>query len=181
MSDNNTALDKQIMGILRENGRISNIEIARQLNKSEATVRQRVKRMVESGSIRFKALVDLAAIGFDIVAIVRLMVRPDCIDGLVQMLLPSNSVHYLSRINGQYNVLAIVHVEDNRTLDVLVEETIARMPGVMEIDCRVIASAVKFDSRRAIIRDAYDYSDPIDQIELAAPPLLAAPHSNLPE
>lgn len=48
-------LDRRILDILREDGRISNVELARSVGVSEKTVRQRIARLVEHAGLRFRA------------------------------------------------------------------------------------------------------------------------------
>ncbi len=44
--------DIQILNILKKNSRLTNTEIARMLNFSEGTVRKRINRLLETGTIR---------------------------------------------------------------------------------------------------------------------------------
>ena len=41
-------LDEKIIQILRDNGRISNAEIARDLNVSEGTIRRRIRKLIQN-------------------------------------------------------------------------------------------------------------------------------------
>lgn len=50
--------DKQIIAMLREDGRTTNNEIARELGVSEGTVRNRIRKLTEDGSIKITGLVD---------------------------------------------------------------------------------------------------------------------------
>jgi DNA-binding Lrp family transcriptional regulator len=51
-------MDRQIADQLSRNGRMSNLELARQLGVSEKTVRQRVRRLLEQGGMRVVAVFD---------------------------------------------------------------------------------------------------------------------------
>lgn len=51
-------LDRRILDILREDGRISNVELARSVGVSEKTVRQRIARLVEQAGLRFRAEIE---------------------------------------------------------------------------------------------------------------------------
>jgi len=55
-------LDKKIIAILTEDGRTSNNEIARHLGISEGTVRNRIRKLVESGMLKVLGLVSPTAI-----------------------------------------------------------------------------------------------------------------------
>lgn len=49
-------LDEEILELLREDGRMSNVEIGRRLEVSEATVRNRVARLLDTGDMRIVAI-----------------------------------------------------------------------------------------------------------------------------
>jgi Lrp/AsnC family transcriptional regulator for asnA, asnC and gidA len=57
-------LDKAIIHLLNRDGRLSSSAIARQLQVTERTVRNRIKRLTESGVIRPVAVVNPAAFGY---------------------------------------------------------------------------------------------------------------------
>jgi Lrp/AsnC family transcriptional regulator for asnA, asnC and gidA len=58
------ALDRQIICILQGDGRASNVEVARQMGVSEATVRKRLDRLLADGVIRVTAVPDAGKAGF---------------------------------------------------------------------------------------------------------------------
>ncbi len=67
-------LDRQIVELLRANGRRSNVEIARTLGVSEGTVRKRVDRLIAEGGLAIRALANPAAAGYGVRALLFLNV-----------------------------------------------------------------------------------------------------------
>ncbi|MFI6165929.1 AsnC family transcriptional regulator [Nocardia sp. NPDC051052] len=65
------ALDKQIFGLLAENGRMSNLEVAAQVGVSEKTVRQRIRRLIERDGMRVVATMDRTAPPSRLIVLVR--------------------------------------------------------------------------------------------------------------
>ncbi|MFI6047726.1 AsnC family transcriptional regulator [Nocardia sp. NPDC051321] len=65
------ALDKQIFGLLAENGRMSNLEVAAQVAVSEKTVRQRIRRLIERDGMRVVATMDRATPPSRLIVLVR--------------------------------------------------------------------------------------------------------------
>jgi len=55
-------LDKKIISLLSDDGRVSNNEIARILEVSEGTIRNRIRRMTEDGTLKVTGLVSPDAI-----------------------------------------------------------------------------------------------------------------------
>lgn len=64
-------LDKKIFGLLAENGRMSNLDIAAQVGVSEKTVRQRIRRLIERDGMRVVATLDSAAPVSRLIVLVR--------------------------------------------------------------------------------------------------------------
>ena len=63
------AIDRRILAILQENGRISNQEIAERVNLSPSPCLRRIRRLEESGVIRgYVALLDAQRLGLDLLA-----------------------------------------------------------------------------------------------------------------
>ncbi|WP_144157485.1 Lrp/AsnC family transcriptional regulator [Paraburkholderia sp. BCC1885] len=65
------AIDRRILAILQENGRLSNQEIAERVNLSPSPCLRRIRRLEESGVIRgYVALLDPQQLGLDLLAYV---------------------------------------------------------------------------------------------------------------
>jgi Lrp/AsnC family transcriptional regulator for asnA, asnC and gidA len=62
------SVDRQIIYILQHDGRTSNVEIARQVGVSEATVRKRLDRLITEGTVRITAVPNAARLGFSTIA-----------------------------------------------------------------------------------------------------------------
>ena len=66
--------DLRIIRLLQGDGRMSNMDVARNLGMSEATVRKRADRLISEKAIRVVALPDLPTVGYPLVAIISLQV-----------------------------------------------------------------------------------------------------------
>lgn len=65
------AIDRRILAILQENGRLSNQEIAERVNLSPSPCLRRIRRLEETGVIRgYVALLDPQKLGLDLLAYV---------------------------------------------------------------------------------------------------------------
>ncbi len=70
--------DMRLLQLLQKNARVTNIEIAENLNTSEATVRRRINNLVDRGFIRgFSALLDFKKMGTAVKANVLAKVKKD--------------------------------------------------------------------------------------------------------
>jgi len=155
------SLDDKILAILNANGRMSNTDVARQLSVSETTVRQRIKRMIDSSEISFNTLVDLRILGINTVAMIRLLVAPDRISNVIQDLRQVREIGYLARLIGQYNIALILSTKDNEELDAVIQKFIFSRNDVLEVNCRLISKAFKYDTGVAPIRGPIEGVKPI--------------------
>jgi Lrp/AsnC family transcriptional regulator for asnA, asnC and gidA len=66
------SVDRQIIRVLQRDGRTSNVEIARHVGVSEATVRKRLERLLSTRMIRITAMPNASRIGFSSIAFMTL-------------------------------------------------------------------------------------------------------------
>jgi len=64
------SLDRQILKLLQQDGRMPYTEMARRLDVAEATVRKRVSRLLEEGVVHVVGIVDPQYLGRSVTAIV---------------------------------------------------------------------------------------------------------------
>ena len=102
-------IDQQILGLLLENGRASNTEIAKVLDVNESTVRRRIDSLIQRDIIKgFTVCLHNPKVQSRVRAYVYIKVDTPALDELVDDL--CNSEHTLSvyRIVGQYDIICEV-------------------------------------------------------------------------
>ena len=101
--------DRRILDILIDDGRTSNIEIARTLGVNESTVRRRMDSLVERGIIRgFTVRIGNPRLQTGVRAHVFLKVDTPAIDEIVQVLCGSEHTLSVYRVVGQYDIVCEV-------------------------------------------------------------------------
>ena len=126
-------VDRRIIGELQLDGRKPYTQIAPAVGLSEAAVRQRVQRLVDSGVMQIVAVADPRLLGFSRQAMVGLKVEGDTrkvADALAAM----PEVEYVVITGGSLDVLAEVVVEDDEHLIGLLNDKIRALPGVRETE-----------------------------------------------
>ena len=73
-------LDKNIIEILKSDGRVSNAEIARNLNVSEGTIRRRIKIMKSEDILNVYAVPNPKKTGYNAEALIGIQVDPNKLD-----------------------------------------------------------------------------------------------------
>ncbi len=100
-------IDLAILCYLRNDSRTPNIEIAKALNISEATVRRRIKELQERKIILgFSVLVNIPAVENSIKAYTYIKVEPDKIENVAESIAKNSRIISLYRVVGEYDLLA---------------------------------------------------------------------------
>ena len=123
------AIDRALIGLLQEDGRLPYSRLARAVGLSEPATRQRVQRLIEDGTIQVVAVADPLRTGGRVVAMVG--VRADGDATLVAEALAAlpESI-YVVVTSGRFDVLAEVVCEDHQQLAALLNEHVRTTPGV---------------------------------------------------
>lgn len=145
-------IDERIIALLQEDGRRSNREVARRLDLSEGTVRQRLKKLQDASAIRIGVVADPAQLGYKSSAYVRLCVSPRYYEEALSALADIDEVMYVGATAGRYDVIVTVVASDLDTLLSLVNDKIAMVKGVKSIDVRPVVKSLKFDFYQMAIK-----------------------------
>jgi Lrp/AsnC family transcriptional regulator for asnA, asnC and gidA len=99
-------LDLSILCALRENARVSNLELAKVLEVSEATIRRRIRILEKKGIIRgYSALINCYAIENSVKVFINLKVDKRYIDKIAEELEREDRLITLYRIIGDYDLM----------------------------------------------------------------------------
>jgi Lrp/AsnC family transcriptional regulator, regulator for asnA, asnC and gidA len=129
-------IDRRIIAELQSDGRRPYTQIAPAVGLSEAAVRQRVQRMLESGVMQIVAVTDPRVLGFGRQAMIGLRLEGDTrkvADALAAMA----EVEYVVLTAGAIDVLAEVVVEDDERLIELLNDKIRTLPGVLATETTI--------------------------------------------
>jgi Lrp/AsnC family transcriptional regulator for asnA, asnC and gidA len=123
-------LDLRIVDELVADGRRPFVRIAARLGVSEASVRQRVARLIRDGVMRITAVTNPLKLGFDVVCLIGLTVDKPQMAAAGAALEAMDEVTYLVACTGRYDYLVEVVCVDNRHLLRFISERLAEVPGV---------------------------------------------------
>ncbi|MGV8968075.1 MAG: Lrp/AsnC family transcriptional regulator [Cellulomonas sp.] len=123
------ATSKAIIEQLQEDGRRAYATIGKAVGLSEAAVRQRVQRLVESGVVQIVAVTDPMQVGFTRQAMIGIKCEGD-LDTLADTLADLSEVDYVVITAGGFDLLVEVVCEDDEHLLELLNTKIRALPGV---------------------------------------------------
>lgn len=137
-------VDRRIVAILQENGRTSNREIGRQLDISEATVRNRISRLLSDDLINIVAVPTPRAVGMTMSAIIGISISLRQIEEVVAQLLTKSEVRYAGMATGRYEVIIEAFFHDQEHLFEFVTKELGHMDGVTRVESSLILRVAKF-------------------------------------
>jgi len=126
-------LDKRIIEQLQQDGRRPYTQIAPAVGLSEAAVRQRVQRLVDSGVMQIVGVTDPKMIGFGRQAMIGLTVEGDT-RKVADAVAALAEVVYVVLTAGSLDVLVEVVVEDDERLLELLNNKIRAIDGVRDTE-----------------------------------------------
>jgi len=123
--------DRRIVNLLRRDGRMTNVDIAREVGVSEGTIRKRIDRMISAGTLRIVGLVDPAKAGLQTRALIFLKIDLTRVDEANRLLCDMPEVINLHWVTGEYDFVVDAVFQSNMKLVTFLTERLGNVPGVV--------------------------------------------------
>ncbi|MBW1847890.1 MAG: Lrp/AsnC family transcriptional regulator [Deltaproteobacteria bacterium] len=136
-------IDSKMISLLQKDGRISNIDMAKQLGISEATVRARMKRLMDEGFIQIVAVSNPFRLGFEITGDLYIHVEMKKANDVIKELKKIKALWYIVMTTGDNNINAEFVVKTLEDLNDLVYNRVSHIDGVIRVETSVIMKYVK--------------------------------------
>lgn len=147
MSSEIDEVDREILRMLQDDGRISFKKIAEKLDVSEATVFVRVKKLMKRKIIkRFTAILSPETLGKNIMAFVLINADPKKLQKVLEALSKIDDVYEVYDVTGSYYVIVKVRTEDQNKLAKMIDE-IGLIDGVMSTETALVLRSIKEETR----------------------------------
>lgn len=147
-------LDAKILNIIRENARIPNAEIARQVEMAPSAVLERIRKLEERGIIvGYEARLNAEALGLGLVAFV-FVKTDDRVGGTAtaKQIARLPEVQEVHDVAGEDCYLLKVRVKDARHLMKLMREKLGKMKSVRSTRTTIVLETIK-ESNQLLIPD----------------------------
>jgi Lrp/AsnC family transcriptional regulator for asnA, asnC and gidA len=134
-------IDAQIIRILTDNARASNVEIAREIGVSEGTVRRRIDLLIEKGIIQgFVAVTKVSESCIKV--FIRLEVEETRLEEIADKIRNHKSVVALYRVNGDYNLLCEAMFPSLIEMQQYVDKC-TKLDGIFKSEVQLVVGAYK--------------------------------------
>jgi len=148
--------DYKILEILQKNGRISNIDLAEQVNLSPTPCLKRLRKLENTGVISgYRATVDPTKIGINISSMVLIRMNDHTRESVNEFAkavkkIPAITECYMA--TGRVDYVARIHARDFKHYEEIIRDGIARLPNIMSMETLFVIgdsiqdNIIKFDA-----------------------------------
>lgn len=140
-------IDLQILRLLQENGRITNLQLSSNIGLSPAPTLERVRKLENSGYIKsYHALVDEELLGLGIKSFIQISLdfhTHNAIPEFVASIKNIKEVTECHHVTGQCDFILKVYVKDIKAYETLIMEKISKIPYVKTFHTMMIMSTSK--------------------------------------
>ncbi len=136
--------DRCIIALLQVDGRLSHTEIARRLGIPEATVRRRMKRLLDERTIQIVAQPEPFKTGFGVRTIIGLKVHPGKVTEALVALRPLQQIRYIGVTTGTYDIVIETIFHDNNELRDFMLVTLGQTPGLERTETSYLLDIAKW-------------------------------------
>ena len=142
--------DLKIIRLLQNDGRMASSEIAKTINVPEATIRYRLKKLIDKEFIQIVAAANPIKLGFGIVACISIEAEIRHVDYVISQVEKIDRVSYIAQMTSDPNIEIETYIETINELHELLSQ-IEVIDGVMRVETAFI---------RRIVRERFDFGTP---------------------
>ena len=135
--------DREIMIILQKNSRIANTEIAKALNISEGTVRNRIRRLVDGKIIQNIAVINPELLGYQVHLFVGVQVEVKKAKDVASKLKDKEAVHFLGYSTGRYDLIFVAFFRSAEEQRQFFLEELSGIEGIIRTETFNVLKNVK--------------------------------------
>lgn len=140
-------LDRAILQALQMDGRLSNVELARQVHLSPPATHARLKRLEQAGYLRgYAGIVDREKAGFDLLCFIQVNLQVHQLDQVEKFRAAVRAMPEVlecHHITGEHDYLLKVALRNRQDLEQFVVHRLTPAPGVGRILTSLVLSEVK--------------------------------------
>ena len=137
--------DERLVALLQENGRATQLELAKEIGLSQPATAERIRKLEERGIILgYAARVDATKLGKDVTAFIGVSIEhPKYFDAFAKKVLAHPDVLEAHRVAGADSYLLKVKTENTSSLDKLLVEELRTIAGVTRSHTTIVLASVK--------------------------------------
>ncbi|RFB17317.1 Lrp/AsnC family transcriptional regulator [Bacillus sp. HNG] len=141
--------DKKILELLTINGRMSYVDIGKELGLSRVSIRERVNQLIEKGIIeKFSVVINSEKVGKGVSAFFEVECEPASLVRVAETLANNPSVASCYQMTGPSTLHMHVLVEDFAKLEKFINEELYSLDGITRVESHILLR--RFKSRTGL-------------------------------
>lgn len=156
-------LNLKIIDMLRKDSSVPFVEVARQIDVSDATIHNRVQRLIAAGIIsKFTISVDNNRLGYSHLAYMGINIECSFIDDITKNLCNIDEVLEVHEMHGIFDLFIKIRAKDLDQLRDIVQNKICKLPHILETELLTVLktgkeehSALSFLDKDRLVRSNY--------------------------
>jgi len=137
------SIDRSIARMLHQDGRRSNVEIARELGLSEGAIRRRIDRLLTSGQLQVRGYVEPEIAGLNTRVMILFTVELARLGEVSKLLSAMPEILSVKWLTGEYDLSAEAAFESDTHLMAFLNDRISRITGVTRTQTMHVVSVRK--------------------------------------
>ena len=137
-------LDRRIVEKLARDARVSNRQIAAELEVTEGTIRSRIKRLQAERLIQFTVVTDFRMAGSPNLVMLGIQADPSRVATLTEQLANIKEIGCVIVLLGRYSLLALGLFTNIEQLNELITTRIRTLEGVREVETSISVHNIKY-------------------------------------
>ncbi|MDV2685828.1 Lrp/AsnC family transcriptional regulator [Alkalihalophilus lindianensis] len=143
------ATDRKILALLTDNGRMSYVDIAKELGLSRVAVRERIHQLTEEGVIeKFSVVINSDKVGKSVSAFFEVDCEPTSLVWVAETLAENPKVASCYQMTGPSTLHMHVLVEDFDELENFINEELYALEGITRVESHILLR--RFKSRSGL-------------------------------
>ncbi|MEC1290602.1 MULTISPECIES: chromate efflux transcriptional regulator ChrS [Bacillus] len=137
-------IDKQILTILHEEGRISYTDLGKRVELSRVAVQSRINQLIEAGVIeKFTAVINPAKIGIHVSVFFNVEVEPQFLEEVALKLEEEPAVTSLYHMTGPSKLHMHGIFANDQEMEEFLTKRLYPLQGVVSVDCQMLIKRYK--------------------------------------
>ena len=150
-------INLKILDILSRDASRPFVDIAKELEISDATVHIRVRRLVAAGILRkFTIATDNRLLGYDHLAFVGINIKEGSSDEAIAILSAFDEILELHEMYGQFDLLLKIRAKSLEEMRDIVANKIGRIPRITEAELMTVLKTIKEEQMIPLKKDIAD-------------------------
>lgn len=147
----------RILDILGRDASRPFVEIAKELEISDATVHIRVRRLLAAGILRkFTIATDNVLLGYDHLAFIGININEGSADEVIASLSQLDEILELHEIYGQFDLLLKIRAKSLEEMREIVANKIGKVPQITEAELMTVLKTIKEEQMVPLKKDIAD-------------------------